>query len=101
MTRESLRSSDLVYRYGGDEFVIMMPNAGLAAAIGVAEKIRRNIDSVEFKLSKTTETTVKVTLSMGVAEIESLDHAESFFARADKAMYQAKSAGRNRVSSAV
>ncbi len=99
LTREALRNDDHLYRYGGDEFVIMMPNAGLAAAIGVAEKIRRKIDSVEFKLSRTTETTVRVTLSMGVAEIKSEDHAESFFARADKAMYQAKSAGRNRVSS--
>ncbi len=99
MTKDSLRGDDLFYRYGGDEFVVMMPNAGMAAAIGVAEKIRRKIDSVEFKLSKTTDTTVRVTLSMGVAEIKMEDHAESFFARADKAMYQAKTAGRNRVSS--
>lgn len=99
LTKESLRNDDLIYRYGGDEFVIMMPNAGLAAAIGVAEKIRRKIDSVEFKLSKTTNTTVRVTLSMGVAEIKLEDSAETFFARADQAMYQAKSAGRNRVSS--
>ncbi|UQZ88162.1 hypothetical protein C4J81_02610 [Deltaproteobacteria bacterium Smac51] len=99
LTKESLRNDDLIYRYGGDEFVILMPNAGLAAAIGVAEKIRRNIDSVEFKLSKTNTTTVQVTLSMGVAEIKTEDNGETFFARADQAMYQAKTAGRNRVSS--
>ncbi len=98
LTREALRSDDLIFRSCGDEFVILTPNAGLEAARGVAEKVRRSITSVEFKLFKNSDLTVKVTVSMGVAEIKPGDDASSFFARADRAMYRAKTAGRNRVS---
>lgn len=99
LTRESLRNDDLVFRYGGDEFVILTPNAGLDAALGVAEKVRRNITSVEFKLFKSSDLTVKVTVSMGVAELQPDDDSGSFFSRADQALYRAKTSGRNRVSS--
>jgi len=101
LTRETLRGDDFIFRYGGDEFVILMPNASLESAMSVAEKVRRNITSVEFKLFKTSELTVKVTISMGVAEIKLDDDAVSFFARADQAMYKAKTAGRNQVSACV
>ena len=101
LTRETLRGDDFIFRYGGDEFVILMPNASLESAMAVAEKVRRNITSVEFKLFKTSELTVKVTISMGVAEIKLDDDAASFFARADQAMYKAKTAGRNQVSACI
>lgn len=101
LTRETLRGDDFIFRYGGDEFVILMPNASLESAMSVAEKVRRNITSVEFKLFKTSELTVKVTISMGVAEIKLDDDAASFFARADQAMYKAKTAGRNQVSASI
>ena len=100
LTRETLRSDDLVFRYGGDEFVILMPNVNLRAAANVAEKVRRSISAVEFKLFKNSELTVAVTISVGVAELKPEDDAAGFFARADQAMYQAKEAGRNRVSAA-
>ncbi|MDR2946950.1 MAG: diguanylate cyclase [Candidatus Adiutrix sp.] len=99
LTRETLRSDDLVFRYGGDEFVILMPNVTIQAALGVAEKVRKSITSVEFKLFKNNELTVAVTISVGVAELRPGDGPAEFFARADQAMYQAKSAGRNQVSS--
>lgn len=99
LTRESLRGDDLIFRYGGDEFVILMPNAPLDASMVVAEKVRRNIASVEFKLFKNSDVTVRVTVSMGVAEINIEDDASSFFARADQAMFLSKSRGRNRVTS--
>ncbi len=99
LTRESLRKDDYVFRYGGDEFVILMPNARLADAAVVAEKVRRNIASVEFKLFKNNDLTVHVGLSMGLVEIKPDDDASSFFARADKALYMAKNAGRNQVQS--
>jgi len=98
LTRETLRSDDLVFRYGGDEFVILMPNVDLQAAAGVAEKVRRNITAVEFKLFKNSDLTVAVTISVGVAELKPEDDAASFFAAADQAMYKAKSSGRNQVS---
>lgn len=100
LTKETLRRDDLIFRYGGDEFVIMIPNASLKAAMGVAEKVRRNVTSVEFKLFKTSEVTAKVSVSMGVSEIKEDDDATSFFSRADQAMYQSKNAGRNRVTAA-
>jgi len=98
LTRDSLRRDDLIFRYGGDEFVILIPNASLESAIGVAEKLRRQITAVEFKLFKSSDVTVKVTISMGVSEIKNDDDSVSFFNRADQAMYESKKAGRNRVS---
>lgn len=99
LTRDTLRRDDLIFRYGGDEFVLIIPNASLEAAMGVAEKLRRNIVSVEFKLFKSSDITVQVTVSMGVSEIKEDDDEASFFARADQAMFKSKNAGRNRVSS--
>lgn len=101
LTRETLRSDDLIFRYGGDEFVLLVPNASLQTAMGVAEKLRRTITSVEFKLFKSSDVTVKVTVSMGVSEIKEDDDPSSFFARADQAMYKSKNAGRNRVSGSI
>ena len=98
LTCESLRSDDLIFRYGGDEFVIIMPNAIVDDAMRVAEKVRQNVTAVEFKLFKNNDVTVKVTISMGVAEIDKQDDPICFFTRADKALYQAKSSGRNQVS---
>lgn len=99
LTKDTLRRDDLIFRYGGDEFVILIPNASLEAAMGVAEKVRRHITSVEFKLFKSSDVTVKVTVSMGVSEVKEDDDTTSFFARADQAMFKSKNAGRNRVSS--
>lgn len=100
LTRDSLRGDDLVFRYGGDEFVILMPNANIEAAVKVAEKVRRNIAAMEFKLFKNSDVTVRVTVSMGVAEIHPEDDPGSFFTRADQAMYTSKNRGRNQVTSA-
>lgn len=99
LTREALRSDDFIFRYGGDEFVILMPNVELANAVKVAEKVRRGITSVEFKLFKNSDLTVAVTVSMGVAEFKPGEDEAAFFARADEALYQAKTSGRNRVCS--
>jgi diguanylate cyclase (GGDEF)-like protein len=97
LTCKSLRRDDIICRYGGDEFVILTPNAGLEATVGVAEKVRASIAALEFKLFKNQETTVRVTVSLGAAEVLATDDENSFFARADQALYQAKSSGRNRV----
>ena len=99
LTKESLRTDDFLFRYGGDEFVILLPNTGLDAATAVAEKIRRTIANIEFKLSKNSDKTVQVTISMGATELRDHDSMEALFSRADKALYQSKDSGRNRVSS--
>ncbi|MGL4207820.1 MAG: GGDEF domain-containing protein, partial [Candidatus Adiutrix sp.] len=97
LTKETLRADDFIFRYGGDEFVVLLPNANLEFAIMVGEKIRRAINSVEFKIFKNSDMTVPITLSIGAAEVCLGDDPFSFFSRADQAMYAAKAAGRNKV----
>lgn len=93
VVRHAMRESDLVARWGGEEFTVLMPNADLAAATEVAEKLRHAVEHYTFPRK------LKVTISIGVAEwasgIESLD---TWIARADDALYQAKHLGRNRVA---
>ncbi|MDR1036186.1 MAG: GGDEF domain-containing protein [Deltaproteobacteria bacterium] len=96
----SLRCDDFVFRYGGDEFVLLLPGAALADGLMVAEKIRRAVENVEFILVKGGEESLRVTISMGVAEARPGDTPGSILARADRALYASKNAGRNRVTAA-
>ena len=98
MTAKTLRGDDLFFRYGGDEFAIIMPNAVLKTASGVAEKVRVALEAVEFKIFKNSDQIAKVTVSMGVAEIDRHDDPGRIFNRADQALYESKKAGRNRVA---
>ena len=88
-----LRVVDLLARWGGEEFVVLIPNNTLASAEIVAEKLRVLIEEALFK------PVGRVTASFGVTQINPGDQPEVVFSRADKAMYQAKAAGRNRVMS--
>ena len=99
MVAETLRGDDLFFRYGGDEFVIIMPNTNLQAAVIVGEKVRRSLETVEFKIFKNSDLMARVNISVGVAEMENGDDAGQFFARADKALFMAKKGGRNQVVS--
>jgi diguanylate cyclase len=94
-----LRCDDFIFRYGGDEFIVLLPEAKLTDATKVAEKIRRAVAGVEFKLSRHSEKTIHVSISMGVTEIRPGDNAISVLARADTALYVSKQNGRNRVTS--
>ena len=96
-TSQSLRKDDLLFRYGGDEFVILLTEADSKAATRTAEKIREGVHGVEFKIFKGSDKTVRVGLSLGVAEAKPGDDAKAVFTRADKALYQAKEKGRNQV----
>ncbi|HEX5092705.1 MAG TPA: GGDEF domain-containing protein [Burkholderiales bacterium] len=91
-----LRSTDIAARYGGDEFVVMLPDTPARGAFEVAERIRNAIESTPFPAG--TET-VHCSVSIGAASYpqdgRSLD---ALLARADRALYQAKEAGRNRVA---
>jgi diguanylate cyclase len=94
-TMSLLRKVDMLARYGGEEFTIIMPETDKESAKLAAEKIRKNIEKIEFVYK---EEKVKVTVSIGVAEISKEDKKfESLFERADIAVYQAKSNGRNQV----
>ena len=94
-----LRALDLAARYGGEEFVILMPAAGLAEAENAAERVRRSVCGTDFKLSDALE--LPVTVSIGVAQLSPDEMMESLLRRADAALYEAKTDGRNRVQAAA
>ena len=89
-----LRESDMVSRYGGEEFVITLPGTALENAQMVAERMRESVAKLQFQMPKIMP---QVTVSIGVAEYEPGDCTDSLFRRADAAMYVAKNSGRNRV----
>jgi two-component system cell cycle response regulator len=94
--RKSIRGIDLACRYGGEEFVVVMPETDLAVATMVAERLRRRIASEPFPIQQGART-VEVTISIGIAALGGSDNAASVLKRADQALYRAKRDGRNRV----
>jgi two-component system, cell cycle response regulator len=96
-TMDSLRSSDLVARFGGEEFLVVMPETSLAVATAVAERLRLKIAREPFMLRSAGEK-VPLTISVGVTSTEeSRDDVDRLLKRADDALYTAKKTGRNRV----
>ena len=86
-----IRKSDSLTRWGGEEFIVLMPNTGLSYASMIAERIRTHIAAQSFA------TVGNVTVSIGVAEFHLNSSHEDWLDRADRAMYTAKREGRNRV----
>jgi len=89
--QDSLRGSDAIGRWGGEEFLLISPETDLETTVGLADRLRRTCESIDFP------TIGKITLSMGVATHHSGDGAKEILLRADSALYRAKHAGRNRV----
>jgi two-component system cell cycle response regulator len=98
--KRSIRGIDLACRYGGEEFVIVMPDTDMAVAGMVAERLRRRIASEPFVIEQGGRQ-VPVTISIGLSALrqdtEPSDTAEALLKRADQALYRAKRDGRNRV----
>ncbi len=88
-----LRNVDIVCRWGGEEFVVLLPAADKEAALHIAEQLRSTVESLSF------ESIPKVTASIGISHIEENDTLQDVIERADKALYMAKMAGRNCVKS--
>ena len=88
-----LRKSDVLARWGGEEFVILTPNQKLVDTVEIANRIRVKIERSEIIEKE------KITVSMGVSEFLEVDDLESCIKRADIALYKAKADGRNRVVS--
>ena len=96
-TIKSVRSVDLAVRWGGEEFLVVMPETDLANAAAVAERLRAAVAKELFTVRSSGEK-LAVTISVGVAAaIAGGDHRDRLLKRADDALYSAKSAGRNRV----
>jgi len=86
-----LRSSDSLARWGGEEFVILLPNTHLKEAILIAERLRK---AVNIKIEPITK---PISISFGVTQYVEEDTTDSVLSRVDKALYKAKTRGRNRV----
>ncbi len=91
---DRLRRSDFTARYGGEEFVSLLPDCDSADAVRLAEKLRQAISHCDHA---TDLGQVQVTLSCGIAILDPNESDSALFARADAAMYRAKTGGRNRV----
>jgi diguanylate cyclase (GGDEF)-like protein len=96
LLQEGIRGTDMVSRYGGEEFAVLLPGTNCEGAWQVAEQIRSKIEAQLFRLGSRT---VRITVSIGVASLMK-NHPQlpqELIAFADKALYQAKTEGRNRI----
>ncbi|MEN8303416.1 MAG: diguanylate cyclase [Campylobacterota bacterium] len=90
--KHNIRESDIFVRYGGEEFIILLPNTDREHALLITEKLREIIESCDVIAE------VRFTVSIGVSTFfSSADNIENLIKRADKALYEAKNSGRNRV----
>ncbi len=95
----NVRAVDLACRYGGEEFVVIMPDTDLENAARIAERLRLHVSGSPFRVAGATDP-LHVTISVGVASINGeADTPEALLKRADAAVYEAKSTGRNQVVS--
>ncbi len=94
---DGIKGRDIAARYGGEEFVILLPDTHLHSGLKVAESLRRNVESKEVVNRSNQESMGQITLSVGIAEYAPGEDIVDFVTRADKALYEAKRTGRNRV----
>lgn len=97
LTRDCLRNSDTVARWGGEEFVVLLPATDMSGTLVVAEKIRRCIEIERFD---ELATDLRVTVSIGCVELGSSEGLDELVVRADQALYEAKHRGRNQTVAA-
>lgn len=95
---QALRDTDTLFRYAGDEFVILLRETDISHAVGVAERVRALTETIGFTFRG--EGRFHLTMSLGTAQRQPGEDALSLFGRADSALYQAKASGRNRVAQA-
>jgi two-component system cell cycle response regulator len=97
--KKAVRGIDLACRYGGEEFVVVMPDTDIAMATMVAERLRRRIAIEPFPINQHART-IQATISIGIAAMRSCEERPAeIIKRADQALYRAKREGRNRVVS--
>ncbi|HWD25839.1 MAG TPA: PleD family two-component system response regulator [Rhizomicrobium sp.] len=96
----NVRGIDLACRYGGEEFVVVMPDTEMSLAYSIAERLRKSIETTPVVISRAPGK-LNITISIGIAGSEGTsDSADALLHRADQALYSAKRAGRNRVVTA-
>jgi diguanylate cyclase len=100
MLKQLTKGQDLVARFGGEEFIVLLPNTACRDAYALANKLREKLQSTALRI-RDSHQTLKVTASFGVSAYRKGEPAGDFIARADKALYLAKTSGRNRVMGEV
>ncbi len=93
-TQKKLRETDIIFRYGGEEFLILLHQTDKAGAAIVAEQVRSCIEQLTLDFE---EKHLNITISLGITSLATTDTNESMIKRADEALYIAKNSGRNRV----
>ena len=91
--KKCIRPQDSIGRWGGEEFMILLPQSKKETAVEIAEKIRKSIEDIKW------EKIEKITISLGVTEVREDDDLQSFYKRVDNRLYYAKQHGKNRVVS--
>ena len=91
--KSRIRVSDSLYRYGGEEFIVVAENTEITDAIILAEELRSTLEIVKFNVA------TPITVSIGVAELKTNESYDKWIQRADVALYKAKNSGRNKVCS--
>jgi diguanylate cyclase (GGDEF)-like protein len=97
--QDCLRTTDTAYRYGGEEFTILLPGTGIEAAMNVAERIRNRFATHDFSLI--ANETLNISVSIGATQFKLGEKMEAFVKRTDDALYVAKQKGKNRVYSSL
>jgi diguanylate cyclase (GGDEF)-like protein len=95
VTRDFKRGADVAARLGGEEFALLLPDTDAAGAVRVAQRLRATIE--ETRISDRRGGAIQITASFGVATITRNGSVDQVLSNADKALYRAKNAGRNRV----
>ena len=89
---KSVRISDMLFRYGGEEFVIVLPETDEPGVLRLAKRIRRRVEKLEPRIQNHV---INMTISIGITTLQETDDDKTFVARADSALYRAKRDGRN------
>ena len=95
--KEFVRGRDFIARYGGEEFVVLLPFTPLGGAKILGENMRRYFEQAHLKIADKAKALGRITLSIGITSYSPGEVLDDFIARADKALYRAKSSGRNKV----
>jgi diguanylate cyclase (GGDEF)-like protein len=95
LIQDNLRKSDFIFRYGGEEFLILLPFTSKRDAFFVVDKIIKKLSDTQIKCGEFKD---RVTISAGISSIEDAEDIYTLVSKADKALYRAKKAGKNRVS---
>ncbi len=97
LLKSHLRKNDIASRYGGEEFLILLPETGIQGAKAAAQKIRDTLATKEWKLKETGKPMGKITVSMGIALYKLNEPEEALIKRVDDALYLAKNRGRDQI----